>query len=159
MTEQQDQHLTICSSPALIIDNSCSLIKDNSWCGARLSIIFAYCASACLCTQKIEYKNIKTAATTRKHKSACPSAKSKKAKGAKAEGANDRAAKANAEAGASEGGGVNTPLFLANNASPPTVSAIGVDDATALTMMTTATKGGTRMRTPMPLYEDDDLRN
>jgi hypothetical protein len=82
------------------------------------------------------------AATTRKRKSAHPSAKSKKAKAAKAEGANDGAAKADAEAGALVGGGVDTPFSPADNASPPTVSAIGVDDATALRMMTTATKGG-----------------
>ncbi len=48
------------------------------------------------------------AATTRKRKSACLSAKSKKAKAAKAEGANDRAAEADAKAGALEGGG-STP--------------------------------------------------
>ncbi len=50
------------------------------------------------------------AATMRKCKSASPSAKSKKAKAAKAKGANDRAAEADAKAGASEGGGVNTPF-------------------------------------------------
>ncbi len=82
------------------------------------------------------------AATTRKRKSACPSAKSKKAKAAEAKGANDGAAEANAEAGASEGGGVNTPFSPADNAGPPTLSAIVVDDATALTTMTMATKGG-----------------
>ncbi len=90
------------------------------------------------------------AATTRKRKSAHPSVKSKKAKAAVAEGANGGAAAADAKAGASEGGGVETPFSPANVACPPTVSAIGVDDATALTMMTTATKGGTRTRTPMP---------
>ncbi len=82
------------------------------------------------------------AATMRKRKSACPSAKSKKAKVAKAKGANNRAAKANPEAGASEGGGGDTPFSLANNAGPPIVSTIGVDDATALTAMTMAMKGG-----------------
>jgi hypothetical protein len=82
------------------------------------------------------------AANTHKRKSACPSTKSKKAKAAEAEGANDRAAEANAEARALEGGGVNTPFFLTNNAGPPTVFTIGVDDVTALTMMTMATKGG-----------------
>jgi hypothetical protein len=82
------------------------------------------------------------AATTRKHKSACPSAKSKKAKAAKAKGANNRVAKADAKAGALEGGGVDTPFSPANNAGPPTVSAIRVDDATTLTTVATATKGG-----------------
>jgi hypothetical protein len=82
------------------------------------------------------------AATMCKRKSACPSAKSKKAKAAEAEGANNGAANANAEAGASEGGGVNTPFSPANDAGPPTVSAIGVDGATALTTMTMATQGG-----------------
>jgi hypothetical protein len=57
---------------------------------------------------------------------------------AKAKGANDGAAKADAEAGALEGGRVNTPFSPADNAGPPTISAIGVDDATVLTMMTTA---------------------
>jgi hypothetical protein len=61
---------------------------------------------------------------------------------AKAEGANNGAAEADAKAGASEGGGVNTPFSPANNASPPTISAIGVDDETTLTKMTTAMKGG-----------------
>jgi hypothetical protein len=78
----------------------------------------------------------------RKNKSACPTAKSKKAKGAKAEGANDGAAKADAKTGVLEGGGINTPFSPANNAGPPTISAIGVDDATALTTMTMAMKGG-----------------
>jgi hypothetical protein len=82
------------------------------------------------------------AATTRKRKSACPSAKSKKAKAAKAKGANDGPAKADAKARALEGGGVNTPFSPADNAGPPTVSAIGVDDATALTTMTMAMNGG-----------------
>ncbi len=90
------------------------------------------------------------AATTRKRKSACPSAKSKKAKVAEAEGANNRAAEANANAGALEGGGVDTPFSPANDAGLSTVSAIGVDDATALTTMTTARKGGMRTRMPMP---------
>jgi hypothetical protein len=81
------------------------------------------------------------AATTRKRKSAC-SKKAKAAKAAKAKGANNEVAEANAEARALEGGGVDTPFSPANNAGPPTVSAIGVDDATALTMMTMATKGG-----------------
>ncbi len=82
------------------------------------------------------------AATMCKPKSACPSAKSKKAKAAKAEGANNEVAEADAEARASEGGRVDTPFSPANNAGPPTVSAIEVDDATALTTMTTAMKGG-----------------
>jgi hypothetical protein len=90
------------------------------------------------------------AATTRKCKSACPSTKSKKAKAAKAKGAKDGAAEADAEAGASEGGGVDTPFSPADNAGPPTVSAIGVDDVTTLTTMTTQQRGGTRTRTPMP---------
>jgi hypothetical protein len=71
------------------------------------------------------------AATMRKRKSAHPSAKSKKAKAAEAKGANDGAVEANAKAGALEGGGVSTPFSPTNNASPPTISAIGVDDATA----------------------------
>ncbi len=91
------------------------------------------------------------AATTRKLKSACPSMKSKKAKAAEAKRANNGATKADAEAGALEGGEVNTPFSPAEDTSPPTVSAIRVDDATALTTMTTAMKGGTRTRMPMPL--------
>ncbi len=79
------------------------------------------------------------AATTRKRKSTHASAKSKNAKAAEVKGANNRAAEANAKAGASEGGVVDTPISPANNtAGPPPVSAIGVDDATALTMMITA---------------------
>jgi hypothetical protein len=74
--------------------------------------------------------------------SACPSTKSKKAKAAEAKGANNGAAKADAKAGASEGGGVDTPFSPANDAGPPTVSAVGVHDVTALRTMTTATKGG-----------------
>ncbi len=102
------------------------------------------------------------AATTRKRKSACPSAKSKKAKAAEAEGANDRAAEANAEAGASEGGGVDTPFSLANDTGPLTVSAIGVDDTIVLTTMTMATKGGGAGRGRQCHRcndNDDDLRN
>ncbi len=79
------------------------------------------------------------AATTRKRKSTHASAKSKKAKAAKVEGANNGAAKASAKAGALEGEVVDTPISPANDAAgPPPVSAIGVDDATALTTMITA---------------------
>jgi hypothetical protein len=78
----------------------------------------------------------------RKRKSARPSAESKKARAAEAKGANDGAAEDNAKAGASEVGRVHPPFSPANDAGPPTISAIGVDDATALTTMTTATKGG-----------------
>ncbi len=90
------------------------------------------------------------AASTHKHKSACPSAKSKKAKVAEAKGANNWAAEADAKAGALEGGGVDYPFSSANIAGPPTIFAIGIDDAAALTTMTTAIKEGMRTRTSMP---------
>ncbi len=83
--------------------------------------------------KQLDNKNIKMAATTRKCKSACTPAKSKKSKAVEAEGANngvfEAKAKANVEAvaktGASEGGGVITPSSPANNAGPPPVSAAG----------------------------------
>jgi hypothetical protein len=82
------------------------------------------------------------AATTRKRKSTHASAKSKKAKAAEVEGANNGAAEADAKAGALEGGVVDTPISPADDATgPPPVSAVGVDDATALTMMITAMNG------------------
>ncbi len=82
------------------------------------------------------------AATMCKHKSTHASAKSKKAKVADVKGANNGAAEADAEAGASEGGVVDTPISSANDATgPPPISAVGVDDATALTMMITAMNG------------------
>jgi hypothetical protein len=61
---------------------------------------------------------------------------------AEVEGANNGAAEANAKAGASEGGVVDTPISPADNtAGPPPVSAVEVDDATALTTMITAMNG------------------
>ncbi len=82
------------------------------------------------------------AATTRKCKSTHASAKFNKAKVAEDEGANNGAAEANAKAGASEGGVVDTPISPANNAAgPPPVSAVGVDGATALMTMITAING------------------
>ena len=78
------------------------------------------------------------AATTRKRKSHA-SAKSKKAKAFEVDCANDGAAKADAEAGASEGEVIDTPISSADNtAGPPPVSAVEVDNETALTSMITA---------------------
>ncbi len=84
----------------------------------------------------------KMAATMRKRKPTHASTKSKKTKAAEVKGANNGAAEADAEAGASEGGVVDTPISPANNAAgPPLVSAVGDDDATALTTMITAMNG------------------
>jgi hypothetical protein len=81
------------------------------------------------------------AATTRKRKSHA-SAKSKKAKAFKVDCANDGAAKADAKAGGLEGEVIDTPISFADNtAGPPPVSAVGVDNETALTSMTTAKNG------------------
>jgi hypothetical protein len=99
------------------------------------------------------------AATTRKHKSACAPAKSKKSKAVEAEGANNEVAKAEAKAkakadvqadakgGALEGGGVVTPSSPADEDGPPPISAVGGENATALTMTTLVTKWG---------YDDKD---
>jgi hypothetical protein len=110
----------------------------------------------------------------RKRKSTHASTKSKKAKAAEVEGANNGAAEADAEVGALEGGVIDTPISPANDtASPPPVSAIGVDDATALmTMimamngeeedadaviaMTTITTSTTDKYTPLPARGGDD---
>ena len=81
------------------------------------------------------------AATTRKRKSHA-SAKSKKAKAFEVDCANDGAAKADAKARALEGEVVDTPISFADNtAGPPLVSAVGVDNETALTSVITAMNG------------------
>jgi hypothetical protein len=81
------------------------------------------------------------AATTRKRKSHA-SAKSKKVKAFEVDCANDGAAKADAEARASEGEVVDTPISSADNtAGPPLVSAVGVDNETVLTSVITAMNG------------------
>jgi hypothetical protein len=109
---------------------------------AKLTLSAARSIISLVSNSKLTVPLTKMAATTRKHKSAHASAKSKKATVAEVDGANDGAAEVDAKAGASEGLVVNTPISSAADAAgPPPLSAVGVDNETALTTMITAMNG------------------